>query len=82
MNLRTVRQATDKPAQGSTHLQAGTVRAENGAAPEWNADCGDLELQIATRAYEFYVQRGCREDRALEDWLDAEHEILGRNKSS
>ena len=38
----------------------------------------DLHARIATRAYELYVQRGCREGCAVEDWLDAEREIVSR----
>ena len=32
--------------------------------------------RIAARAYDIYVERGEGEDRALEDWLRAESEIL------
>ncbi len=38
----------------------------------------ELIARIEGRAYELYVERGCREGCALEDWLDAEREILGR----
>jgi Protein of unknown function (DUF2934) len=38
----------------------------------------DLHAHIATRAYELYIQRGCREGCAVDDWLDAEREIVGR----
>jgi DUF2934 family protein len=38
----------------------------------------DLHARISCRAYELYVQRGCREGHAEEDWLDAEREILNR----
>ncbi len=38
----------------------------------------DLHACIAIRAYELYVQRGCREACAVEDWLDAEREIVRR----
>ena len=34
------------------------------------------ETHGTTRASEFYVERGCREGYTLEDWLDAEREIL------
>jgi hypothetical protein len=37
---------------------------------------GDLRERITERAYELYAQRGWREGGALEDWLDAEREIL------
>ena len=36
----------------------------------------DLHERITMRAYELYAQRGWREDHALDDWLDAEREIL------
>ena len=38
----------------------------------------DLHAHIATRAYELYIQRGCREGCAEEDWLEAEREIVSR----
>ncbi|WP_455389585.1 DUF2934 domain-containing protein [Petrachloros mirabilis] len=34
---------------------------------------------MTARAYELYAQRGYRDGCALEDWLDAEREILGRH---
>ena len=37
----------------------------------------DLHERVTARAYELYAQRGWREGGALEDWLDAEREILG-----
>jgi hypothetical protein len=33
---------------------------------------------VAQRAYELYQQRGRQEGRALEDWLNAERQLLGR----
>jgi Protein of unknown function (DUF2934) len=38
----------------------------------------DLHAHIATRAYELYIQRGCREGCDVGDWLDAEREIVSR----
>ncbi len=35
----------------------------------------DITPQIATRAYELYVQRGHRDGRAVQDWEQAEREI-------
>lgn len=31
--------------------------------------------QIAARAYQLYLARGCTEGRALDDWLQAEAEL-------
>ena len=38
----------------------------------------DLHARITTRAYELFAERGCREGCAVEDWLDAEREIVSR----
>ncbi|MBL9166637.1 MAG: DUF2934 domain-containing protein [Verrucomicrobiales bacterium] len=35
--------------------------------------------QIATLAYALYVQGGCREDHAVEDWLEAELRLRQAN---
>lgn len=42
----------------------------------------ELQERIANRAYELYLQRGCREGCALEDWVDAEREILTLPRSA
>jgi hypothetical protein len=36
----------------------------------------DLQVRIAKRAYEIYLERGLRPSYALRDWLEAEREIL------
>lgn len=33
--------------------------------------------RIAVRAYEIYLERGCREGHELDDWLEAERDVLG-----
>jgi hypothetical protein len=40
--------------------------------------CDDLQVLIARRAYELYSERGYRHGCALDDWLDAEREILSQ----
>jgi hypothetical protein len=37
---------------------------------------GDLRAQISGRAFELYVQRGFQDGHDLEDWLEAERQIL------
>ena len=72
----TVRRAT--PAAAS---QAGPGRAQTGPAaqparrPEAHPDC------ITQRAYELYEQRGRQDGRALEDWLQAEQQLVGAGRS-
>lgn len=38
----------------------------------------DLQPLIAKRAYELYAEHGYRHGCALEDWLEAEREIVSR----
>lgn len=37
---------------------------------------GNLHARIQTRAYELYEQRGCYEGQALDDWVQAEREMV------
>ena len=41
----------------------------------------DLHSLIARQAYTHYSERGCRDGSALDDWLDAEREIIGQTPS-
>jgi hypothetical protein len=40
------------------------------------SDNGDVQQRIAVRAYELYRERGCADGRDLDDWLEAERDIL------
>ena len=40
----------------------------------------DITERIRRRAYELYEQRGREDGFALDDWLQAEPEILGKQK--
>ena len=44
--------------------------------PQQSVTSDAPQERIAKRAYELYLERGCREGCALEDWVDAEQEIL------
>lgn len=37
----------------------------------------DMQARITDRAYELYTERGYRQGYALDDWLEAEREVLG-----
>ena len=39
-------------------------------------NAGDERQRIASRAYELYLSRGRQDGRALDDWLEAEQELL------
>ena len=47
--------------------------------PQDSGDSNDAALdrrRVESRAYELYVARGGQHGRALEDWLEAEQELL------
>ena len=44
--------------------------------------CDDLPSLITKRAYELYSERGYRDGSALDDWLDAEREVLSQIPSA
>lgn len=50
----------------------------NGVAPE--GDALSLQKKIALRAYELYLQRGGMNGHEVEDWLQAEQEILSHQE--
>ncbi len=59
--------------KGKRDEKAVTTQKDN---PQEGAVSDELQERIAKRAYEFYLERGCRGGCALEDWVDAEREIL------
>jgi len=53
-----------------------------GATPAKKREDFPVEERIRRRAYELYVQRGCAEGSELDDWLQAEEEILAEQDRS
>jgi hypothetical protein len=72
----TVNRAT--PAKPATTSHAGAGSEEAGTAEQTARRVGLHQGLVAERAYELYEQRGRQEGRALEDWLNAESQLLGR----
>ncbi|NOT23068.1 MAG: DUF2934 domain-containing protein [Nitrospiraceae bacterium] len=75
-------QSAEKQPHIPLVTQLGTAASSSNPARRLRPSIDDLQERITTRAYELYVQRGRREGCALEDWVDAEREILSRNISS
>lgn len=56
------------------------MRHKTASVPTAKPEKGSLELTeelIRVRAYQFYEERGCEGGHDLEDWLQAETEIVG-----
>ena len=78
VSIRSTKSDRKTPAsrQQPTEFPAQTLHA----LP--SSPCEDLRVLISKRAYELYGERGCRNGSALDDWLDAEREILSRIPST
>ncbi len=75
------------PARGASSAEGEPVRARRtgrrrGLAPTVEAEISRSEgrgqprpAEIACRAFELYLRRGAQPGRALDDWLQAEHEL-------
>ena len=57
------------------HESTALVKEQTRCQPV--SSCDDLHVRITQRAYELHAERGYREGHALDDWLEAEREILG-----
>ena len=77
--MKSVRMRSTKPERKTLTLKQqsnGPARGESHALPI--SPCEDLNALIAKRAHELYRERGYRDGSALNDWLDAEREILSQ----
>jgi hypothetical protein len=76
MKVQETKQVGEKkshtPAVGQPLKAATRGKSPVGRQPSFD----DLHARITVRAYELYVERGYRDGNALEDWLDAEREVL------
>lgn len=63
--------------KGSTQEQSSTGTVMPKTQPQFD----DLHARITVRAYYLYVERGRREGRAEQDWLDAERDVLNHTFS-
>lgn len=52
--------------------------SDEGAGPRVLDDSVSVEDRVAQRAYELYQARGCCIGHDLDDWFQAEREVLGR----
>jgi hypothetical protein len=74
VSIRTTKlgQNAQAPPQSPNELSGQTPHAQP-VSP-----CEPLHVLIATRVYELYRERGCRGGSALDDWLEAEGEVLSQ----
>ncbi len=81
MKLPKARETGERKPRTVMINQAGATTPISKPARRAQPSFDDLHAHIAIRAYELYIQRGYREGCAVDDWLDAEREIVSREFS-
>lgn len=61
----------------SRKKRTGSSSPVKGASPVPATGEDGVQARIAVRAYEIYMERGFREGHELDDWLEAERDVLG-----
>lgn len=64
-------------AQPAATSHAGPGRQTTGPKQQAARRAETQQDRIAQRAYELYEQQGRQEGRAVEDWLQAERQLVG-----
>jgi Protein of unknown function (DUF2934) len=77
MKSQTTKQAGEQKPHTALADQRNAPRSTSKSARQARPSFDDLHAHITARAYELYAERGYRDGCAVEDWLDAEREILG-----
>lgn len=75
MSTQTVKDSGGRRQQVSRGRQPAVAREPVHGQPV--SPCDDVQSRIAKRAYEIHAERGYRHGYALEDWIEAEREIVG-----
>lgn len=78
MQVQTSKGSRKRKGTHSIKKQRLTSSEKEPVQSQLGSPCDDLHARIANRAHELYVDHGYREGYALDDWLEAEREILGR----
>jgi hypothetical protein len=76
MKAQTSKQTAEKKLPTTPAKQGAEAAAPAKSARPARPSFNDLQARITARAYELYAERGYRTGCAIEDWVDAEREIL------
>ena len=63
-------------SKGTAKLKAANERPRDIATKQAAASIKVGDREIARRAYDLYLARGCENGHDVEDWLQAERELL------
>jgi Protein of unknown function (DUF2934) len=78
MNVEPSRRTKKTKPQAPTSTPARPAAPSAARTRKPVSPCDEPHILIAKRAYELYSERGYRHGYALDDWLDAEREIISQ----
>jgi len=64
------------PTREQIREETAGLQLQGGSGPSWSSS-EDLYARIAKVAYQLYERRGRQSGHEIEDWLEAERQILG-----
>lgn len=77
MRAEAAKEPRTRKARESAKKGAPALPEKEPVPGQLGSPCDDVNVRIARRAYELHAERGYQEGYALDDWLEAEREILG-----
>ena len=77
MQSQAVKEPRRRKNAESLQIQESAVPQKEPVHSQPVSQQDDAQARITDRAYELYAERGYRQGYALDDWLEAEREILG-----
>jgi hypothetical protein len=69
-------QSVSRPTQRATRKQVESRNNENTITNQPDEHSQDVHARISERAYALYEEHGREDGLALEDWLEAEQQVL------
>lgn len=66
-----------KPANRKTKRTEAAAAVGGSTAPGPNGPAPVTDADVARRAYDLYLARGCEPGHDVEDWLQAERDLRG-----
>ena len=72
-------QSDSRPTQRATRNPVESRSNENTITNQPNGHSKDLHARVSERAYALYEEHGRADGHALENWLEAEQQILNQS---
>jgi hypothetical protein len=76
--MATKKQSVSRPTQRTARNPVASRSTENTSPHQPDRQSQDIHMRISDRAYALFEVRGRNDGHALEDWLEAEQQVLNQ----